>query len=248
MRDHINESTMPSASIGKSISRNDGTTKTPARLRTKIVRPTTVELVMESIRGKILSGELPPGEPIRQEALADELGVSRLPIREAISRLASEEMLNVVPHKGAYVCELSVDEIHETFDVRQRLEPWIFSESIKRITESDLMIAEEIVESMDLASDQAWGRLNWDFHESLYLPAKREMTLSILRRLHEKANRYFRFQVVNVPIRKQSHEEHMELIRACRNRDIVRGKELLIEHLHVAKDQIVTVVEKVLHR
>lgn len=214
----------------------------------KIVRPTTVELVMDAIRRKILSGELGPGEVLRQEALADELGVSRLPIREAITRLESEGMLNVVPHKGASVRPLSVDEIHEAFDIRQRLEPWIFAEAIPHLTPLDLSRAEEIVATMDKAAEGEWGQLNWVFHETLYMPAKRDMTLSILKRLHEKADRYFRFQVVNVPIRKQAHEEHMELVEVSRKGDIKRAEQLLSEHLAIAADQIIGLVEKVLHR
>lgn len=203
---------------------------------------------MDAIRRKILSGELGPGEVLRQEALADELGVSRLPIREAITRLESEGMLNVVPHKGASVRPLSVDEIHEAFDIRQRLEPWIFAEAIPHLTPLDLSRAEEIVATMDKAAEGEWGQLNWVFHETLYMPAKRDMTLSILKRLHEKADRYFRFQVVNVPIRKQAHEEHMELVEVSRKGDIKRAEQLLSEHLAIAADQIIGLVEKVLHR
>ncbi len=203
---------------------------------------------MDAIRRKILSGELGPGEVLRQEALADELGVSRLPIREAITRLESEGMLNVVPHKGASVRPLSVDEIHEAFDIRQRLEPWIFVEAIPHLTSLDLSRAEEIVSSMDKAAEGEWGHLNWVFHETLYMPAKRDMTLGILKRLHEKADRYFRFQVVNVPIRKQAHEEHMELIEVSRKGDTKRAEELLSQHLAIAADQIIGLVEKVLHR
>lgn len=242
------DSIMPRASTLKAQD-DELAVETPKRAaRAKIVRPTTVELVMDAIRRKILSGELAPGEPLRQEALAEELGVSRLPIREAISRLESEGMLNVVPHKGAYVCALSVDEIHETFDIRLRLEPWIFIEAIPRMTARDLAQAEEVVAAMDKAADSEWGHLNWRLHETLYLPAQRDMTLSILKRLHEKADRYFRLQVVNVPIRKQAHEEHMELIAVCKQGDLKRAEKLLTEHLRVAADQIVGVVESVLHR
>ncbi|WP_197334467.1 GntR family transcriptional regulator [Ralstonia syzygii] len=223
-------------------------TRVRGQARAKIVRPTTVELVINAIRRQILSGELAPGEPLRQEALAEELGVSRLPIREAISRLEAEGMLNVVPHKGAYVCALSVSEIQETFEIRQRLEPWIFVEAIPRMTERDFETAERIVAAMDTAADSEWGHLNWQLHETLYTPAQREMTLAMLKRLHEKADRYFRLQVVNVPIRKQAHEEHMELIRISRDRNLARAEELLADHLRVAAEQIIGVVQKVLTR
>lgn len=214
----------------------------------KIVRPTTVELVTTEIRQRILSGDLAPGEVLRQEALADELGVSRVPIREAITRLTSEGLLTNVPHKGAYVAELSIDEVRETFDIRLRLEPWIFSEAIARITEAEIAKAERLVMDMDQAGSGLWGQLNWRFHETLYLPAQRDITLQLLRVLHDRSDRYFRFQVVQVPIREQSHEEHMGLIAACRKRDAKLGAKLLEQHVKTAAQQIITVVEAIVAR
>ena len=214
----------------------------------KIVRPTTVELVTTEIRQRILSGDLAPGEVLRQEALADELGVSRVPIREAITRLTSEGLLTNVPHKGAYVAELSIDEVRETFDIRLRLEPWIFSEAIARITEAEIAKAERLVMEMDQAGSAMWGQLNWRFHETLYLPAQRDITVQLLRVLHDRSDRYFRFQVVQVPIREQSHEEHMALIAACRKRDAKLGAKLLEQHVKTAAQQIITVVEAIVVR
>jgi DNA-binding GntR family transcriptional regulator len=214
----------------------------------KIVRTTTVELVTDAIRQRILSGELAPGEALRQEALADELGVSRVPIREAITRLTGEGLLTVVPHKGAYVCELSIDEVEESFDIRLRLEPWLFSEAIARITEAEIGKAEKLVKEMDKANEAQWGQLNWRFHETLYLPAQRDITLQMLRVLHDRSDRYFRFQVVKVPIREQSHDEHMALVEACRARDAKRGAKLLEQHIRTAAQQIVAMVEAVIAR
>lgn len=214
----------------------------------KIVRMTTVELVTTAIRQQILSGHLAPGEVLRQEALAEELGVSRVPIREAITRLQAEGMLNVIPHKGAYVCELSVDEVRESFDIRLRLEPWIFAEAITRITPAEIKKADRLVAAMDEAAAADWGHLNWTFHETLYLPSRREVTIATLRRLHDLTDRYFRFQVVNVPIRKQAHDEHMALVDACRRRAPKAGAQALEDHIRTASAQIVGVVEKVLAR
>jgi DNA-binding GntR family transcriptional regulator len=214
----------------------------------KIVRTTTVELVTKAIRQRILSGELAPGEPLRQEALADELGVSRVPIREAITRLTSEGLLTKEPHKGAYVAELSIEEVQETFEIRLRLEPWLFSQAIPHITDAELVKAERLVSEMDDAESGNWGHLNWRLHETLYLPARRDITLQMLRVLHDRSDRYFRFQVVQVPIRAQSHDEHMNLIEACRKRDAKLGAKLLEQHVKIAAEQIVAVVHKIMAR
>ncbi|MCX4144591.1 GntR family transcriptional regulator [Paraburkholderia madseniana] len=214
----------------------------------KIVRPTTVELVTTAVRQRILSGDLAPGEALRQEALAEELGVSRVPIREAITRLTAEGLLTNVPHKGAYVSELSIDEVRETFDIRLRLEPWIFSEAIPRISEAEMGKAERLVKEMDKADSGVWGQLNWRLHETLYLPAQRDITLQMLRVLHDRCDRYFRFQAVQVPIREQSHDEHMGLVQACRKRDAKLGAKLLEQHVKTAAQQIMSVVDAVVTR
>ncbi|WP_321797313.1 GntR family transcriptional regulator [Caballeronia sp. J97] len=214
----------------------------------RIVRTTTVELVTTAIRQRILSGDLAPGEVLRQEALADELGVSRVPIREAITRLTGEGLLTKVPHKGAYVAELSIEEVQETFEIRLRLEPWLFSQAIPHISDAEIAKAEKLVNEMDLADSGVWGQLNWRLHETLYLPARRDITLQMLRVLHDRSDRYFRFQVVQVPIREQSHEEHMSLIDACRKRDAKLGAKLLEQHVKTAGQQIISVVEKIMAR
>ncbi|WP_162070947.1 GntR family transcriptional regulator [Burkholderia sp. THE68] len=214
----------------------------------RIVRTTTVELVTTAIRQRILSGDLAPGEVLRQEALADELGVSRVPIREAITRLTGEGLLTKVPHRGAYVAELSIEEVQETFEIRLRLEPWLFSQAIPLITDAEIAKAEKLVNEMDHADSGVWGQLNWRLHETLYLPARRDITLQMLRGLHDRSDRYFRFQVVQVPIREQSHEEHMSLIDACRKRDPKLGAKLLEQHVKTAGQQIISVVETIMAR
>lgn len=214
----------------------------------KIVRTTTVELVTTAIRQRILSGDLAPGEVLRQEALADELGVSRVPIREAITRLTGEGLLTKVPHKGAYVAELSIEEVQETFEIRLRLEPWLFSQAIPHITDAEIAKAEKLVIEMDQAESGMWGQLNWRLHETLYLPARRDITLQMLRVLHDRSDRYFRFQVVQVPIREQSHDEHMQLVEACKKHDAKLGAKLLEQHVKTAAQQIIAVVETIMSR
>ncbi|WP_186056585.1 GntR family transcriptional regulator [Burkholderia gladioli] len=189
----------------------------------KLVRSTTVDLALEAIRGKILRGELPPGAPLRQEALAEELGVSRVPVREAITRLQGEGFVTIIPHKGAYVCAISADEVRETFEA-----------------------ARALVLQMDEATETTWGQLNWRFHETLYAPSGLDLAIETLRRLNDRNERYFRFQVVNVPIREHTRREHLEMIELSRARDVRGGAALLREHLQHAMRDIVGVAERLL--
>lgn len=210
----------------------------------KLLRQTMTDLVLEALRQRILSGALPAGEAIRQEAIAEELGVSRIPVREAIQRLEVEGMVDIHAHRGAFVRALSVSEVTEAFEIRARLEPWLCREAAKVIDEATLVRARDLAQRMDNADSNDWGHLNWALHETLYLPAKREMTLAMLKQLHDRADRYFRFQVVNAPIREQAHQEHLELIELCAQRDLDGVEKALLAHIDTAKQQIVSIVER----
>ena len=87
----------------------------------RLIRKTAVELVVEALRDRILSGVIAPGSALRQELFAEELGVSRLPVREAIRQLSAEGLIDMIPHRGAYVSMLSRTEVQEFFDIRMRL-------------------------------------------------------------------------------------------------------------------------------
>jgi DNA-binding GntR family transcriptional regulator len=183
---------------------------------------------------------------MRQEALADELGVSRIPLREAIRLLSSEGLVDIRPHKGAFVSMLSKEEVREFFDIRLRLEPWLLHEAVFNLTEEELERGEKIVNTMDSADADDWGRLNWQLHELLYSGANRPAALGIVRGLHEKSERYFRYQVVNAPIREQAHQEHLQLIELCRHRQADKAQTLLEQHIGDAAEQILSIVDRLI--
>ena len=87
-----------------------------------IQRQTLAGMTLEAIRERILSGAYPEGEPLRQDAIAEELGVSRIPIREALRQLEAEGLVVFNPHRGAVVSTLSLGEIEELFDLRAEIE------------------------------------------------------------------------------------------------------------------------------
>jgi DNA-binding GntR family transcriptional regulator len=212
----------------------------------KLVRKTTVQLVVDELRDRILSGNLAPGLQLRQEALAAELGVSRIPVREAINLLSAEGFIDVLPHYGATVSMISVNEVRELFELRLRLEPWLLALACDNWQKDDLTHAASLVEQMGTASDSQWGTLNWQFHEALYRPAARPSALAIVRSLHDKSERYFRLQVLNSPIRDQAHDEHLKILKACQRNDGPRVARLIEQHVELAANQICQIVERVL--
>lgn len=239
---------MPSRPLDVSVlhrSHPDGDRPPPSSGR-RLVRKTTVELVLDELRSRILSGVFAPGVPLRQEAIAEDLGVSRIPVREAIRLLSSEGLVDVQPHKGAFVSMISKNEVREFFDLRLRLEPWLLFEAVPKISEAELVRAEQIVKSMDTATAEDWGTLNWQLHELLYAGADRPTALALVRGLHEKSERYFRFQVVNAPIRDQAHQEHRQLIDLCRHGQADKAQLVLERHIADAAEQILAIVDRLL--
>src|SRR5690606_12145943 len=95
------------------------------------------------LRSRILSGEYKAGFQLRQEAVAVDMGVSRIPIREALHQLHSEGFVTLVSHKGAVVTEIALGEIFELYELRARVETWLLSLAIPHMTEEDLRVAEE---------------------------------------------------------------------------------------------------------
>ena len=145
------------------------------------VKRTIADQVAELIRQRILSGQLKGGQPIRQEHLAAELGVSRIPLREALKQLAAEGFVTIASHKGAVVAELSVGEVEELFDLRLRLETWLMELAVPAMTDTEIaMLDENLQEQRRPDVLPRWGELNWRLHETMYQAADRPITLKLL--------------------------------------------------------------------
>ena len=102
--------------------------------RMSIVYKTRTQLVVETIREKILSGEIQAGQPLRQAALAEELNVSRIPVREALLQLEAEGLVIFEPHKGATATELNAEHVDELFELRAMLEAELLAASIPNLS------------------------------------------------------------------------------------------------------------------
>ncbi|WP_114010305.1 GntR family transcriptional regulator [Cohaesibacter intestini] len=206
----------------------------------QILRRTTTNIVADELRKRIMSGQLREGEQVRQEAIATELGVSRIPVREALRQLEAEGLITLVSHKGAEVTRLEPSEIAELFEVRIMLESWMFEHAIEHITESHLEAAEKLIASMrNDAMIEEWGALNWQFHETLYTPARKPATMKILRRVHDNIDRYVRLQItLTEDSQERAHREHQAIVDAARNKNAKVAVALLNDHINHVKEQL----------
>lgn len=195
-------------------------------------RKTTSELVAERLRRWILVGRLADGAQLRQDAIARELGVSRIPVREALKQLEAEGLVTLVSHKGAVVTTLSAATLAEFFDIRVVLEGWVLGLAIPRLRPEDLARAEGLLDRM--AADrrlEEQGTLNWQFHEALYLPSGNEETLKILQRLHLGLDRYVRFQLAVTDGHARAEREHREILALCRGGETAAAVQALEQHI-----------------
>jgi DNA-binding GntR family transcriptional regulator len=203
-----------------------------------IQRSTVVDQVANALRARILSGRLPEGGQLRQEILAAELGVSRIPLREAFRRLEAEGLLTIAPHRGAVVSVLSLEEIAELFDLRVMIEPDLIARACPGLSDSALAHSAKILADYGLAFAQrdvvAWGTLNTAFHLSLYQPANRPRSLGLAQSLLDQTDRYTRMQLLLTSGQSRAEDEHAALLRACRNRDAARAANLLAQHIRSA--------------
>ncbi|TMO00585.1 GntR family transcriptional regulator [Pseudoalteromonas sp. S558] len=208
-----------------------------------IEHKTRTQLVAEAIRAKILSGEIKGGEPLRQAALATELNVSRIPVREALLQLEAEGLVNFEAHKGATATQLSASQIDEIFDLRALLEAELLSYSINDLTHQDLIDAELILIELEDAMDAGdshleTGDLNSKFHGKLYSRACRPQTQELVNMYSKNSERYVRMHILLAGGLTTAPEEHRILLELCRNKETRKACDFLKKHILGAKNDI----------
>jgi DNA-binding GntR family transcriptional regulator len=204
---------------------------------------TRTQLVVEILREKILSGEIVAGQPLRQAALADELNVSRIPVREALLQLEAEGLVAFEPHKGATATELSADQVDELFELRAMIEGDLLAASLVNITDDALAQATDILLNLDSAlgkenAANTWSELNSDFHNCLYSGANRPQTADLVSILNRNADRYIRMHLLWAGGISKAGPEHAELLAFCQARDINNAVAKLKQHILNSRDEI----------
>ena len=191
---------------------------------TPIPRQSLSAAVIERLRDKILSGELREGEQLRQDAIATEFQISRIPVREALSHLAAEGLITIVANRGAVVSALSPDEIMQMFETRAVLECYMLRCAIPNMKKEDFKTAEDILgryeQSLEKDSEvKSWGQWNWSFHSALYAPANRPVMLSFLKTLNINCDRYTRLHLVFTRDLHRAGQAHRELLDASKTKN-----------------------------
>jgi DNA-binding GntR family transcriptional regulator len=210
-------------------------TSSTARSVLPIQRQTLTGLTLDALRERILHGEYPEGEPLRQDAIAAELGVSRIPVREALRQLEAEGLVTFSPHRGAVVTTMSLPEIAELFELRAEIESDLVRRAIPHMTAEDHARAREILQAYETALRGGivakYGELNWQFHSTLYAPAGRAFTMSMVGKLHQQSDRYLRMQLALTHGETRAKDEHRAIAAAVKRSDARMAAKLMREHI-----------------
>lgn len=197
-------------------------------------------LVAEVLREAILRNVLKGGEQLRQDEIAAHLGVSRIPVREALRQLEAEGLVTFYPHRGAIVSELSHQEVQEIYEIRIPLEVIAIRLAIPHLSEHDLQHADEILEALDRETEvPKWSELNREFHSTLYAPADRRRLLALINTLRTNVERYQRIYISLMHHKPNSQREHRQIIEACKRRDVAAAVKALESHLGNAAQSLV---------
>jgi DNA-binding GntR family transcriptional regulator len=211
-----------------------------------ISRQSLPDVIANDLRERILSNELAEGETIRQEALAEEYEVSRMPIREALKRLDAEGLVQLTNNRGAQVTKHSLEEIGEIFDLRIMLEVDLFRRAIPLMTTTNFARCDKILDEMEASYDaddvSKWGALNYDYHSNLYAAAGRRLTNDLLHRINLQSARYVRMHLSVMKQRDPAKEEHRSLLTLAQAGKIDEACALLDNHIRRTKDQLLEMV------
>ncbi|AFZ23121.1 transcriptional regulator [Cylindrospermum stagnale PCC 7417] len=214
-------------------------------LAPNIQQRSTPDLIAEALREAILRGIFQEGQSLRQDEIATQFGVSRIPVREALKQLEAEGLVTLHLNRGAIVSVLTIAEAQEICEIRSALEVKAMQLAIPKLTQADLEKATVILAATDQATDAGTlAKLNWEFHGTLYATAERPRLLTMIKTLHVNIDRYVRVQMVQMNYQEHSQKEHYQLLDACQKRDTKAAIRLLKRHIDTAGEQLVAYLQQ----
>jgi DNA-binding GntR family transcriptional regulator len=198
------------------------------------------EAALERLREAIIMGELMPGTPLRLEDLGRRLGMSISPIREALRQLEALGLAEHLPHHGAKVMRLDVEELRELFSIRLALEGMALRRAAELFTPADADAARSHLDAYDEARRhgdiRAAVRAHGSFHFALYEAARSAWLLRLIRPAWDSCERYRPVLLAKGALQDRHEALDVELLEACSAHDPERAAQALHDHLELATD------------
>lgn len=193
----------------------------------------------ERLRSEIRQGILRPGTHLRQDEVAQRLGVSTTPVREAFQVLQAEGLLTMDPHRGVVVFQPTADDVREYYEIREQLETLAIEKAIKALRDDgpikELELLLERMRSVD--DDTLFIELNDRFHARMYELSGSRRLCAIIGNLRMATSAYVHMFIHATRRSGRADEEHREILEALRTRDVNRARRAVRRHIHHTVEQ-----------
>ncbi|MPY81517.1 MAG: FCD domain-containing protein, partial [Actinophytocola sp.] len=189
-------------------------------------------------RERIRHGRLAPGQHLIQEDLANDLGVSRIPLREALHTLSAEGLISVLPQRGMAVAELSRTEVAELFELRATLEPRLVDEAVRGARRRDIDELQVCADRMRQVTGDVRAGQNYRFHRHIYSLAEQPLTLRFVDQLLHLGEPYSRRWVRSGTDLARIDDEHQAMVDALRDGDADLLRTTIVDHITGARDHV----------
>jgi len=200
---------------------------------------TAADRAYSELRERILSGSLAEGAPIRQDDLASELGLSKIPVREALMRLQAEQLVTFTPNAGATVSILTVSDYVEMLDMRLAIECRALELAVPNMAASDIAQARTLLDAYSNAmSEEEWSELNARFHGCLYAPANRPRLVALIKSVQDQMGKLMRRRISAVAGHERSHADHIKILNACEEGNVKEAVSLLRRHIENTQREV----------
>lgn len=193
------------------------------------------DIVFNTLRQAILKGELAPGERLMEVSLAQKLGVSRTPVREAIRKLELEGLVMMIPRRGAEVAKISEKNLRDVLEVRRGLEDLTMELACQRITENQILELKkanvDFENSLTSNDVTAIAEADERFHEIIYKACGNDKLVQVLSNIKEQMYRYRLEYIKDGAKRSRLVEEHKKIVGALERRNMQEAKEFMRDHI-----------------
>ena len=203
------------------------------------------DVIFDALRDAIAKGDVVEGQVLRQDHIARMFNVSRIPVREALTRLEEQGLVSTQRYRGAVVTTLSTEEIREIFEFRALLEPDVLRTSVERMSAATLEEAKRYAHAFATEPDSShWGELNRRFHYSLYEAAGRPYFLQTIHAALDRVDRYLRAQLVLTDGMERARREHEGIMQACIERDAEAAAQRTRDHILGASASLIAFLDR----
>ena len=199
-------------------------------------------VIYEQLKDEILTGALAPGDQVKIQSVADKLGVSIVPVREALRMLASDGFIDIRPRRSPVVSRIELADILEINLIRQALEPLALAAAIDAHTGESLEKCRELI-ARDEVTEDRWQKvaLNREFHLALVEPSGQARVLRLIEDQYDGISRFAQFLVVGSSVFQGTpHDEHTQILKAVERRDTDAAVDLMKYHLAASTGRVRT--------